>query len=82
MHKKYTPSGNFSPKRGNKNFYKGKGGNKYGKSDKHGARAHARLSAPLCPATATCYLGCALPLWSQATSSFGHRASRIGASLT
>ena len=49
MHKKYTPSGNFSPKRGNKNFYKGKGGNKYGKSDKHGARAHARLSAPLCP---------------------------------
>eukprot|EP00908_Phaeocystis_cordata_P026148 Transcript_8617.p2 GENE.Transcript_8617~~Transcript_8617.p2 ORF type:complete len:125 (-),score=32.15 Transcript_8617:252-626(-) len=36
MHKKYTPSGNFSPKRGNKNFYKGKGGNKYGKSDKHG----------------------------------------------
>ena len=27
----YTPAGNFSSKRGNKNFYKGKGGKKYGK---------------------------------------------------
>ena len=32
----HTPLGNFSSKRGNKNFYKGKGGNKYGKPDKHG----------------------------------------------
>lgn len=36
MGKKYTPSGNISPKRGNKNFYKGKGGKKYGKPDQHG----------------------------------------------
>eukprot|EP00326_Haptolina_ericina_P024095 CAMPEP_0181195562 /NCGR_PEP_ID=MMETSP1096-20121128/14959_1 /TAXON_ID=156174 ORGANISM="Chrysochromulina ericina, Strain CCMP281" /NCGR_SAMPLE_ID=MMETSP1096 /ASSEMBLY_ACC=CAM_ASM_000453 /LENGTH=94 /DNA_ID=CAMNT_0023285185 /DNA_START=65 /DNA_END=349 /DNA_ORIENTATION=+ len=27
----HTPAGNFSPKRGNKNFYKGTGGKKYGK---------------------------------------------------
>ena len=26
----HTPKGNFSSKRGNKNFYKGRGGNKYG----------------------------------------------------
>ncbi len=31
--KKYTPKGNFSPKRGNRNFYKGKGDAKYGKKD-------------------------------------------------
>ena len=32
MHKtgSHTPLGNFSSKRGNKNFYKGRGGNKYG----------------------------------------------------
>ena len=36
MGKKYTPSGNISPKRGNKNFYKGSGGKKYGKPDQHG----------------------------------------------
>ena len=36
MGKKYTPSGSISPKRGNKNFYKGKGGKKYGKPDQHG----------------------------------------------
>ncbi|KAL1525442.1 hypothetical protein AB1Y20_020300 [Prymnesium parvum] len=30
----HTPLGNFSSKRGNKNFYKGKGGKKYGKPDK------------------------------------------------
>ena len=32
----HTPAGNFSSKRGNKDFYKGKGGNKYGKLDKWG----------------------------------------------
>ena len=32
----HTPSGNFSSKRGNKNFYKGKGGKKYGHADQHG----------------------------------------------
>lgn len=26
----HTPLGNFTSKRGNKNFYKGRGGNKYG----------------------------------------------------
>ena len=31
--KKYTPKGNFSPKRGNRQFYKGKGDAKYGKKD-------------------------------------------------
>merc|ERR1719483_689164 len=36
MGKKYTPSGNISPKRGNKNFYKGTGAKKYGKPDQHG----------------------------------------------
>ena len=36
MHKKYTPGGSVSSKRGNKNFYKGKGGKKYGKPDLHG----------------------------------------------
>lgn len=32
MHKmgSHSPSGNFSSKRGNKNFYKGRGGRKYG----------------------------------------------------
>mmetsp|Transcript_12618 Transcript_12618/g.26968 ORF Transcript_12618/g.26968 Transcript_12618/m.26968 type:complete len:103 (-) Transcript_12618:594-902(-) len=32
----HTPAGNFSSKRGNKNFYKGKGGKKYGKLDNFG----------------------------------------------
>lgn len=32
----HTPAGNFSSKRGNKNFYKGKGAQSYGKIDKWG----------------------------------------------
>ena len=32
----HTPLGNFSSKRGNKNFYKGRGGKKYGVSGARG----------------------------------------------
>lgn len=39
----YTPLGNFSSKRGNKNFYKGKGGKKYGKPDSRGRFVLDRL---------------------------------------
>ena len=39
-----TPAGNFSPKRGNKNFYKGKGDKKYGRLSPQGAE-----DAPACP---------------------------------
>jgi hypothetical protein len=34
----HTPKGNFSSKRGNKGFYKGKGDKKYGKSTSKGAQ--------------------------------------------
>lgn len=34
----HTPKGNFSSKRGNKGFYKGKGDKKYGKATSKGAR--------------------------------------------
>ena len=39
MHKSgsHTPVGNLSSKRGNKNFYKGKGGKRYGNTDPYGA---------------------------------------------
>ena len=37
----HTPLGNFSSKRGNKNFYKGRGGKKYGIPGPKGARASA-----------------------------------------
>ena len=33
---KYTKHGNFTSKRGNKNFYKGRGGNKYGRLNRRG----------------------------------------------
>ena len=38
MHKSgsHTPRGNFTSKRGNKNWYKGKGGKKYGTADHYG----------------------------------------------
>eukprot|EP00308_Calcidiscus_leptoporus_P002979 CAMPEP_0119365964 /NCGR_PEP_ID=MMETSP1334-20130426/12859_1 /TAXON_ID=127549 /ORGANISM="Calcidiscus leptoporus, Strain RCC1130" /LENGTH=99 /DNA_ID=CAMNT_0007382067 /DNA_START=96 /DNA_END=395 /DNA_ORIENTATION=- len=32
----HTPSGNFSSKRGNKNFYKGKGAKRYGRVNQRG----------------------------------------------
>eukprot|EP00310_Coccolithus_braarudii_P022067 CAMPEP_0183352036 /NCGR_PEP_ID=MMETSP0164_2-20130417/27058_1 /TAXON_ID=221442 /ORGANISM="Coccolithus pelagicus ssp braarudi, Strain PLY182g" /LENGTH=94 /DNA_ID=CAMNT_0025524381 /DNA_START=94 /DNA_END=378 /DNA_ORIENTATION=- len=32
----HTPAGNFSSKRGNKNFYKGKGAKRYGKVNNRG----------------------------------------------
>lgn len=40
----HTPAGNFSSKRGNKNYYKGKGGRKYGRIDSHGAPAAALVT--------------------------------------
>eukprot|EP00966_Prymnesium_polylepis_P065504 1520224-Prymnesium_polylepis.1 len=40
----HTPAGNFSAKRGNKNFYKGKGANSYGKINGWGAAAAARAA--------------------------------------
>ena len=43
----HTPKGSISSKRGNKNFYKGKGGLKYGSLDKWGARRARSLSPPL-----------------------------------
>ena len=60
----HTPAGNFSAKRGNKNFYKGKGANSYGKINGWGVphaagcsergdsgltRATPPNPAPLCP---------------------------------
>lgn len=39
----YTPLGNFTSKRGNKNFYKGKGGKKYGKPNSRGSFVLDRL---------------------------------------
>ncbi|KAL3893342.1 MAG: hypothetical protein SGPRY_014299 [Prymnesium sp.] len=45
----HTPKGNFSSKRGNKNFYKGKGGRKYGKPDRFGT---LRLAPSLANRTA------------------------------
>ena len=41
----HTPKGNFSPKRGNKNFYKGRGGNKYGVPGPRGARLRGFTTA-------------------------------------
>ena len=43
--------GNLSSKRGNKNFYKGKGGKKYGKPNQYGARCSLLApasSSPVC----------------------------------
>ena len=45
----HTPLGNFSSKRGNKNFYKGRGGKKYGVPGPRGGfilRAYPRWLAP------------------------------------
>lgn len=39
----HTPLGNFSSKRGNKNFYKGRGGNKYGRPAPKGGFMLARF---------------------------------------
>ena len=36
----HTPLGNFTSKRGNKNFYKGRGGNKYGIPGPYGGFVH------------------------------------------
>ena len=50
-----TPAGNFSPKRGNKNFYKGKGDKKYGRLSPQGAApplAHWRPASPRLSGTA------------------------------
>ena len=42
----HTPAGNFSSKWGNKNFYKGKGGKKYGRVDQHGSWNPSEGRAP------------------------------------
>jgi len=45
----HTPLGNFSSKRGNKNFYKGRGGKKYGIPGPKGGfihRAYPNMSMP------------------------------------
>jgi len=55
MHKSgsHTPVGNLSSKRGNKNFYKGKGGKKYGKTNEYGAR-RCPLCRPPLPCSSVC----------------------------
>ena len=45
----HTPLGNFSSKRGNKNFYKGRGGNKYGVPGPKGGfmlRSYPKMPVP------------------------------------
>ena len=45
----HTPLGNFTSKRGNKNFYKGRGGNKYGIPGKRGGfnlRSYPNFAMP------------------------------------